>query len=124
MAGALADRDQADRQLREPAAAGERIGHALALLDRGGGLAERIAQRGVADRLAGDRQRVQDRHAVRQERAQGARQTRGVDPGQEAAEQRHAQQPAIDPRAALGALHLAPDQPPQAEASPTSSSHQ
>src|SRR5688572_14686649 len=79
----------------------ERLGEAAALLDGGRGLAERLAQHGVGERLAGDRQRIEERHAVAEQRAQRARKPRGIDLDQQPAEQRQVKGEAVDPGAAL-----------------------
>src|SRR5690606_40048522 len=95
------------RQAREAPAASQRRRQPGAALHLLGGGVDVGGQRAVAQHVAADPQRRQQRHAVAQQRAQGARQARGLQPRQQRADELPFQHPFVEARAEPGVAQAA-----------------
>ena len=84
-AGFLADLDHLQRQPRETLALGQRGRQADAVLDLVGRGFDIGGEHAVAEHVAADAERGQQRHAVLQQRAERARQARGLELGHQRA---------------------------------------
>ena len=91
-AGALAARDQAQRDRRKQSAFAERARKRAAFAHLERGAAHRLAHRQVRHDLRRDAERIEQRHRAFGEQRERARRARSVRGARETADQRHAQQ--------------------------------
>ena len=98
-AGALAARDQAQRDRRKQPAFAERARESAAFAHLERSAAHRFAHRQVRHDLRRDAERIEQRHRAFREQRERARRARRVRRAREAADERHAQQERVPAKA-------------------------